>query len=296
MSTVRSQIERTRVLLRQSQVDDLSVLDDDYTIGDDEITLRYPKPNIQAGTVVSVGLNTFYVLQSLAGGARFVVMPSLDGGPEVDVPHNEVVRFRPAFTTYSVFAAWTDALNSMSAPANGLHGFGVFDAVPDFVSNVYPLPTTGTWPGVVPIKVVSARYHILGTDAWQEMNGVEYVNSMRHIRVYGMTPDTDLIHFVLAFPFLAPTSLDQTAASLGLSDRNDNLPCYGAAAALALGDEARRQQPQAQGDPRRAGEIAPGANVGVSRAFSAMFTSGMREEFTYQQSLYPTRRQRVVND
>ena len=296
MSTVRSQIERTRQLLRQSQVDDLSVLEDDYAVGDDKIVLKYPKPNIQAGTVVSVGLNTFYVLQTLSGGSSFVVMPSLDGGPEVACDHGEVARFRPAFTTYSIFAAWSDALVSMSAPANGLVGYGVFDANPDFVSNIYPLPTTGTWPSVVPIKVVSARYHILGSDAWQELDGVEYVNAMRHIRVYGMTPDTDLIHFVLAFPFTAPTTLDQTTASLGLSDRNDNLPCLGAASVLALGDEARRNQPQAQGDPRRAAEVQGGANIGVSRAFAAQFLSGMREEFTYQNALYPTLRRRVVND
>lgn len=296
MSTVRTQLERTRQLLRQSQVDDLSVLDDDYAIGDDKITVRYPKPNIQAGTVVSVGLNTFYVLQTLSGGRSFVVMPNLDGGPEVDCAHGEVVRFRPAFTTYSVFSAWSEALLSMSSPMNGLRGYGVFDATPDFVSNIYPLPTTGTWPTTVPVAVVSARYHILGSDAWQELDGVEYVNSMRHIRVYGMTPDTDLIHFVLAFPFTAPTSLDQTCASLGLSDRNDDLPAYGAAAVLALGDEARRQQPQAQGDPRRAAEIGPGANIGVSRSFQATFTQRMREELSYQSALYPTRRQRVVND
>lgn len=296
MSTVRVQVERTRQLLRQSQVDDLSVLDEPYAVGDDKITLRYAKPNIQAGTVVSVGLNTFYVLQTLSGGAAFVVYPSLDGGPEVDCPGGEVVRFRPAFTTYSIFAAYSDALVSMSSPVNGLHGYGVFDANPDFVSNIYPLPESGTWPSVVPIKVVSARYHILGTDAWQELDGVQYVNAMRHIRIYGATPDTDLIHFVVAFPFTAPTSLDQDTSSLGLSDRIDNLPCLGAASVLALGDEARRNQPQSQGDPRRATEVQGGANIGVSRAFAQQFQSGMREEFAYQAALYPIHRRRVVND
>lgn len=296
MTTVGQQVEATRRMLRQTQTDDITVLDEDYTVGADEVKVRYAKPNVQVGTILSVGLNTFYVLQVLANGASFKVMPAADGGAEVDVPHGEIVRIRPAFTTYSIFDQWNQALLSMSSPANGLMGYGVFDSPPDYVSNIYPLPTTGTWPSVVPIKVLSARYHILGSDAWQELGGVEYVNPMRHIRVYGFAPDTDLIHFVLGFPFTPATSLSQTTASLGLDDRNDDIPNYGAAAVLALGDEARRVQPQSQGDPRRASEVPAGANVGVSRSFSALFTQRCREEQGRLHSLYPTRLRAVVND
>jgi hypothetical protein len=296
VTTVAQQVEATRRMLRQSQTDEISVLDQDYAVGDDKVYLRYPKPNVQQGTIISVGLNTFYVLQVLANGASFTVMPAADGGGEYAVEHGEIIRIRPAFSTFSIFAEWSGALTSMSSPANGLFGYGVFDSAPDFVSNVYPLPTTGTWPNVVPIGVASARYHILGSDAWQELDGVEYVNGMRHVRVYGRVPDTDLIHFILTFKFTPPTSLSQTTASLGLSPDNEDIPSYGAAQVLALGDEGRRNQPQSQGDPRRATEVQAGANVGVSRAFGLQFNQRVREEQARQRSLYPIRRRAVVND
>lgn len=282
-------------MLRGSQVDEMSVLDVDYNIGDQEVQLRYPKPNVQPGTMISVGLNSFIVLATKNSGQTFTVFPKADGGPEVDVAHGELIRIRPAYTTWAILRQWNGALTSMSSPVNGITGYGMYESVPDYVANVYPLPDTAPWTTRSAIRVQMAQYLRIGIDQWVDLNGVHYLANQRTIQVTGATPDAVQLRFLLSFPFDDATSLATDTATLGLTAENEDIPGLGAAQVLALGDEGRRAQPVHQGDPRRAGEVQAGANVGVSRAFGAQFKSRMVEEHARQQSLYPYRLQMAVN-
>ena len=282
-------------MMRATQMDEVSVLADDYTVGQNELTLRYPKPNLQAGMVVCAGLNTFIVLAVGAGGQTLTVYPSGDGGPEVAVPHGTLVRIRPAVTTWSLLREWNSALTSMSAPPNGITGFGMFESVPDYVANVYPLPDTDPWTTRQPIRVLAAQYHAIGQDVWRNLNGVEYQHTVRTIKVVGRVPDATQLRFTLSFPFDQATDLTTDTTVLGLNQYNEDIPGLGAAAMLALGDEGRRNQPVRQGDPRRAGEVQAGANIGMARAFQAAFKQRIIEETARQGTLYPYRMQDVVN-
>lgn len=256
-------------MLRGSLTDELSVLDDDYVAGAGRLNLRYPKPNLQPGTIVSVGLNTFYALSVTSNGSTMVVHPGADGGPEVNVPHGEVIRIRPAHTTWALFRDWCTELEGLSSPDVGLYGYNTFDALPDWVNNVYRLPDTGDWATLTPLRLLSARYQIRGFDQWQKMYGVEWQPENRVIRVYGLTPNAAFVRFVFAFPFTQPADLTTTTSSLGLSAANEDIPGLGVASNMALSDEARRNQIAPQGDPRRPTEIPPGANIGVARMYQA---------------------------
>jgi hypothetical protein len=182
----------------------------------------------------------------------------------------------------------------MSSPAHGVYAFGEFEAVPDYVANVYPLPTTGSWPASTPIRVLSAQYHVIGVDQWRTLNGVTYQPAERTVRVVGATPDATQLRFVLSFPFIQATTLEQDSSVLGLSSWNEDVPCLGAAGMLALADEGRRVQPVTQGDPRRATEVQPGANIGVSRSFFAQFNDRLLEEHARLVGQYPYRQQFAV--
>lgn len=278
MATVGDKVEEVRSMLRGSLSDELSVLDDDYAVGTNRLTLRYPKPNLQPGTIVTCGLNTFYCLSVTSNGSTMTVHPSADGGPEVAVSHGEVIRIKPAHTTWAIFREWCNELEALSSPEVGLYGYGSFDAQPDYANNVYRFPDTGAFLTLTPIRLLSARYQVRGFDQWQRIHGVEWQPEHRAVRVYGSVPNAAFLRFIFAFPFLRPDDLSTTTTSLGLTATNDDIPGLGVAARLSLSDEARRNMIAPQGDPRRPTEVMAGANIGVARMFQAKQAQRIAQE------------------
>jgi hypothetical protein len=215
----------------------------------------------------------------LLSGNQITVQPGADGGPTVAAPFGEVIRIKPAHTTWAIYREWCSELLSLSSPQVGLYGYGSFQSAPSWKDNVYPLPDdVAPFDTADPIRLLQARYQIRGYDQWQKINGVEWQPEQATIRVYGMTPNAVALRFVFAFPFGQPDALTDDIATLGMSDAMADIPGLGVAATLSLTDEARRNMVAPQGDPRRAGELPPGANINVSRMFQMQQQSRIGQE------------------
>jgi hypothetical protein len=267
---VREAVETVRSMLTGSQIDEVSVLAAPYDPNTDtSVTLRYPKRNVSAGSIMSVGMNTFVILSVGSDGSTFEVLPSIDGGPNVAAPENEIVRFRPAFTTWAIFRELQGEINSMSSPDTGLYWPYVYtvDTI-DRVSGTYPIP----WEegDSLPMRLLRSEYRVVGTSTSQVFTDAEYQPTWNQVRVFSDPPDASAYSFTLSFPFGQMTDLDTDLSSIGVYGGSlTDIPILGAASTMALGWEGRRTQPNAQGDSRRAGEVPVNSNTSLARQWKA---------------------------
>lgn len=87
--------------------------------------------------------------------------------------------------------------------------------------------------------------------------------------------------------FVVPTAATQTLVSLGLPDSVADIIALGAAARLVLPREVKRNFTEAQGEPRRAEEVAVGAQVASARALMNLRAQRLSEEVSRLSSQYP---------
>lgn len=287
MTTVGDLVNQVRSWLTGGLSDEISLLDEDYTPGDANISLRYPKANLGPGALVSLGLNTFYVLEVSNGGRTLRVFSGIDGSPDTAVTAGEVVRIRPIHTTWTIFNEWNRQILALSAPNQGLYAYGSFTSLPDYIDGTYPLPDTTAWNGVQPIRLLLAHYQPYGGDFWVRIGHAEYQTAERVIRIVGAQPEGATLEFVLAVPFNPASALTTDPHSLGLSEYNWDIPGLGVAATLSRGLEGRRAQPFSQGDSRRPSEVQVGAQIGISRDWEQQRQQRIFDEVSRQQRLYP---------
>jgi hypothetical protein len=263
-ATVADLVEQTRSMLQGALADEASVLAEPFVAGSGQVRLKYPKKNVITGSVVTCGINTWYVLEATSDGSGLIVMEGYDGGPAANVPANTIVRVRPIYTNWSVFREVAQEIGEMSSPMHGLWWPFTLPYTRNWTDDTYPFRVDQT---IQPIRLVRGRYQIPGTQAWGNIQSVEWMKEQGMARVRSSVSDANTIELTYAMPFTSPNPLSMTTplADLGLTGNLVNIPSLGAAASLSLATEGRRQQPFAQGDPRRATEVGYGANIGVSR-------------------------------
>lgn len=278
MTTVGDLCSEVRSKLQGSLPDVLNVLAADYVPGSGALSLRYPTVNLTQGSVISVGLNTFYVMESDQAGQSLRVYPKADGGPDVAAAAGDLALTSPRYTTWSIFREMGNEIASLTSPMNGLYGYGTVQYNTDYTFGVYHLPTPA-WDAFYPLRILSSKYLRNGSSQqWQRMEGATYQPENRSIRVLGNPPVGSFVEFVLAFPFNLPTSLTQDVATLGMPAQAQGVPGLGVCATLSRSTEGRRNQIMSQGDSRRPTEVPAGANLGPARDWAQDYAAAIREE------------------
>lgn len=285
MTTLNQMVLRMRGMLTGGQAEDMSSLAEDYVAGSGQIVLRYGKKNLAVGSIVSVGLTTFQVFEASADTKTFKGFGGADGGPDVDYPAGTLVRVKPSHSTWAVFDELSGAIESLSAPRNGLYRIAEYTPTElNRFDGTYPLPEMDQ----TPVRLLSVRWRTQGTDAWSSTGNAEFVQQDWVVRVYGSLPMGDSIEFLFAMPFARPASLDDDLLTVcGIDAGLEDCVLLGAASNLALSSEGRRVSVFSQGDARRAEEVKEGANIGVSRMYAAQFQSRVDEEYGRLLRLWP---------
>jgi hypothetical protein len=276
-------VDTARSMLTGSQMGDLTILSAAYTPGDTSISLQYPRPNLSQGTILSVGLNTFFVLSVDSGGSVITVQPNVDGGPNQAAAVGDTVLVKPAVTTWALFRELKNTIRSMSSPDVGLYAPASFQSTYN-TFGVYTLPTA--WDGIDPIRILSVRYKKSGTIDWERIDAYEWLADRGIVRIHSPQPGAQLFEFVFALPFSAPESLATTYEEMGIPGPFSDIPALGLASKMSLSMEGRRVQPLAQGDSRRAEEVGPGANIGLSREYGRIYRDRCNEELARLTRLY----------
>ena len=278
-TTISDLVDKTRSMVFGGSADTLNVLADDYVAGSGNLRLQYPNRGISNGSLLSVGLNTLYVLAANGDGSSFTVLPSADGGPDTNVISGTVVRCRPKVTTWAVFREIHDAIVDMASPKTGLFQALSFTSTVRHNSSTYPLPQDWWDDALGPQRLVRARYRETGTDNWLPLHSAEYQVERYAVRVVHEPENALQYEFTFGFPFYSPQALDDTCDDLGLTEKSQqDIPPLRAAARLSLGVEGRRTQPFAQGDSRRPEEVPITASLSVSREFDRQYREAVMAE------------------
>jgi len=265
---VRDAASAVRSMMTGALLDEVSVLaapfDPDI---DTTITLKYPKRNLGAGSVLCVGLNTLMAVNVGTDGQTIEVLTNMDGGPAEAVPDNSLVIVRPQFTTWAIVRELQSEIDAMSSPDTGLYWPKNYSFTSiDRVNGTYPLPDPDP-DTMVPFRLLRSEYRINGTDTWQQFTEAQFQPEGRVIRVFYDIPGAIEYRFTMATTFGQITSLADDLEAIGVTNYVADIPILGAASTMAVGWEGRRTQPFAQGDSRRAGEVGVGSNINLARQF-----------------------------
>ncbi len=267
-------VAQVRSLLLGSLTTEVNLLDGAYDPSDNRLHFKYSKRSLAPGTILSVGLNTFYVLEVGSSGVDAVVLPSYDGGPDVAAPDQSVVFIKPRLTTWAAFREIQSEARSLSSPINGLYWPKTLEGPVDWANGVYDLPTDFG----APIKLTRSRYKFSGESAWATLGDAEYQVERNAVRVNATPPGAIAVEFTFAMPFDLPTDLDSDLVPLGIDDTYADILAMGAAATLVSSFEGRRVQPSSQGDTRRAEEVSLGGSAALARAWRALQKQAIDQE------------------
>lgn len=286
MTTMGELVQQTRSALNGTLSEALSVLAAPYVAGSGVLNLRYLARQVPPGSILSVGLNTFYVIEGDPSGQKIIVLPSYDGGPDVDMPEGSRVEIRPRHTIFRTFRELTEAMDNMCTPRTGLWVPIRWVAPVDVVWSTYPVPA-----GLKPERVLGVRYRFPGSpDRWIQVERFRFqpeASTGAQITVFSPIPGGTDVEFTAGGRISAPVDLDQNITDTGLPEEWSDIALYAACASLALTGEARRAQPSSQGDPRRAEELPMGMSTSLSREFTRRHDDRVDEEYSRLVRLFP---------
>lgn len=291
MSTISSLVASVRSRLQGTMTDQLSTLAENYTPNQGTITLTYGVPNMPPGQLVCVGLNTYHVITANTDGTVLTVIPSADGGPDEAKGIGSVVRVRPRLTDFAIFRELSSEILSLSSTDSGIFAVRSWVVPTSIPWQTYEVPDAINDAGVS--NVLSVRYRRHGSeDRWIDVPGRRWVlqpaaDTGPVVKANHDIPAGTDVQITVAGNFRAPTGLTDTTEAIGLLDSQVEIPELGASASLVLSHETRIQQPQSQGDPRRATELQAGANAQAAREWRRVQKEKVNQEAARLRALYP---------
>lgn len=280
-TTIGGLMQQVRRTLSQNLNDELVFTSEAYTPGQSSIVLKGLPRRLGPGSLLSWRESTLYVVSATGGVSNTVeVMAGYDGGPDVAIPANTPMRLNPRFTDYTLFETVAQQIAAMSSPLNGLFGVVVEQFVGMRTDDYYPIPSTVDGPDPAEVlRILRIRSRTDGSRDWTRTS--DFILSLapgnEHLRIF-----TDaLMHEVTyAVRVTKPLTVDTDAITgCGLAESMLDIPVLGATAVLMQGQEARRVQQRAQGDPRRAEDVPITGAVSSARELSRLYRDRVDEEY-----------------
>jgi len=279
MPTVRDAINDVRRIVYGTMAEQLNIAEIGASAGSTTIKLELGVDGIQRGTLLSSGLNVWYVKAVSVQDREAYVIPGYDGAPLDPVDAGDVIYIRPRMTEWYAFNAMNDEIRKLSSATHGLHSVRTWEVLSDPIYQTYDIPVEAQnlvnlvrvrfrWPGTTDL------YSDLPTSAWRWMAEDNRVQLLRNI------PAGVQVQFVYYAPFTPATSLtDDLVEDCGLSDSMTDIPPLGVAISLLRTTEARRNQVQTQSDARRAGEVSATANSSIANQLARDYRDRVNDEY-----------------
>lgn len=293
MTTVHDLIRTTRRRYLLGGNEMRNKLTAPYTAGQGQLSFAYDLKGIQAGNLLSIGLNTFYVWSADGASKTAVVSGGENGSVDANADAGDTVWVSSRFSDLDVLNAMNEELLSLSAPAVGLYQ-------PKTVEFAFSSTRDGfDLPGVTDlISIIEVRYDLPdGRSTTPSLANGDY--RLERSYTTAENPSTYSLKMfrggyqgrnvtvVYRAPFTKFTSLEQDATACGMPEHALDIPPMGAALRLLLGREIRRNDPSVQGDTRRAEEVGPGAAAASFRPLAAARAERIAEEASILASAYP---------
>lgn len=281
MTTIADLVADARRMTYGAMTEQINLLSAPVTAGATSVFMQLDVDGITPGSILSSGLNVWYVRGINAGSREVYVIPGYDNAPIGTAATNDQVIIKPRVTTWYLFNAINDELRKMSSPMSGLYRVGtwVTDVSPTY--QTYEVPT-----GALDMtNLLRVRYRWPGTpDVWSDIRTSSYrwivSETGNKIQLLVNVPSGTEIEFTYKAPFVEATTLsDDPVEDCGLAQSMLDIPPLGAAATLLRTTDSRRNQISAQGDPRRAGEVQSGANLSSASFLDREYKMRVQDEY-----------------
>jgi hypothetical protein len=279
MTTMNDMIADTRRMVYGSLAESINIISADAAAGASTLTMELDVSGISAGMVLSSKLNVWYVKGIVPTSKTVLVIPGYDNAPQGAVSVNDIVYIKPRVTEWFLFNTLNDVIRQLSSPTNGLYRESTFTLNVDPIYETYDIPIEAE--GMIGISRIYVSWPGT-TDTFSDLKPWmwDWQPSKSLIRITRNLPAASTITVVYKAPFAPATTLsDNVVTVCGLSDTMTDIPPLGAATALLRTTEARRNQIQVQGDPRRADEVPAGSNQSIAQAFARDFRDRVQDEY-----------------
>jgi hypothetical protein len=264
-------IESTRHHLLTGQPEKLNKLSGSLTNSATTFALAYDVAGLQAGTIVAIDLEEIFVF-SVDSTSKTVTdcIRGYNGSTAATHSSGAIVTVQPKFSKFRILEAINDDLKDLSSPLNGLYQLKTVDLTFNPVTFGYDLAGA---TGMIGIQEV--RFRTPGPqktwpkiDSWQLLRNATSSGDFGDfpsgfaLVVYESAQPGYPVHVVYRAPYVPLVNLtDNVLTVTGLVDTMLDLPPIGAAIRLVAGREIKRNFDEAQGEPRRAEEVPPQANI-----------------------------------
>lgn len=297
MATVLDLINDTKRIVYGGKPERMNKLAQDIasTSSDTTLTFTYDLKDIQAGHVLSINLELFYVWSVDTPGKTALCHRGYLGSTPTAHTSGATVVINSQFPNYSVWKGLNNELQSLSSPSNGLFKVGMKELTVASGASGYDL--TGVTDNVLDVINV---YWDSDESAmnWQPVADFEFRHNANTtdfpsgyaviIRDPLVTGRTIRVLYKAHFSQLSST-LSTDLATTGLAPSMYDIPAIGTAARLVPYSEVRRNRIQPQGDTRRAEEVPPGAIANSARMLLQQKYERIREEAFKLLAAYPMR-------
>lgn len=290
-TTLSEWVAEVRYHLDAHTHDLINTLASAYTTGSGSLVFTYALGNIGAGSVLSLGENTFYVLAVDTGTKTATVTAGWEASTDANADAGSVVRVNPRFTDHRIVKALNHGLSMLSSPDNGLYAVTTTDLaytdgvegynldVANFLKVLQVRRETADsaldWP-----KVRSSDWDVL------EEASTDDFAAGRALRVRTAEPGYS-VQVVCATLFTALSGLSTQVYTSGIPSSAEDIPPLAAAIYLMSGREVRRNTMSSQGDTRRAEEVPQGA---IGRSYGGLvglMQRRIREEASRLRAQWP---------
>lgn len=289
MTTIADIVADTRRLTYGAMSEQINIIADAADAGATTLVMDMDVSGITPGTILSSGLNVWYVRGTNVSSSEIFVVPGYDNAPQEAASVGDIVLIKPRVTTWYLFNAINDELKRLSSPMNGLYGVGSWTATVSPTYQTYDVPTAAL--GMT--GLLRVRYRWPGTpDVWSDLRPSSYrwmvSESANRVQLFVNIPSGTELEFAYKVPFTQAASLaDDAVVDCGLSETMVDIPAIGAAAMLLRTTDSRRNQIQAQGDPRRAGEVPSGANLSSASMMDREYKMRVQDEYARLLQRFP---------
>ena len=295
--TVAILVEDARRLLYSNSRDMRDKLATAAAASSTSLTLKYGINSIQAGSLLSVDLEEFYVWE--VSGKTVTVEPGQYGTSTASHSQDAIVHINPKFSTFAIFKAINDTVHWLSAL--GLYRMKTVDLtwVPGTLG--YDLTGVTDLTSIYQIRYKADRVGA-NTDLWpvihsaqlsRDMSTIEFASGLA-LFVNDAAVSGNPIRVSYKAPFVPFSSLSDNVFTVsGIPDHLHDLLSIGAAIRLAAPREIRRNFDESQGDTRRANEVPPGANLNSYAGLAVQFRQRVVDEKRRLTEMYPDRKPRL---
>lgn len=289
MTTIANMVADARRITYGSMTEQINLLASTAAAGTNTLTMELDVTGITPGSILSSGLNVWYVKGVQTSGNQIFVIPGYDNSPQGVANAGDTVIIKPRVTDWYLFNAINDEIRKLSSPTNGLYRVGTWTVEVSPTYQTYEVPSEA----LDMVNILRVRYRWPGTpDVWSDIRTSSYrwivSETGNKIQLLVNVPSGTEIEFTYKAPFVEATSLaDDPVDDCGLAPTMLDLPPLGAAAMLLKTTDSRRNQISAQGDPRRATEVPPGSNLSSASMLDREYKARVQDEYVRLVQRFP---------